>query len=335
MLNGHGDDLYKYESIRYNFSSNVIYHGTPKPLLEHLRQNLMIVGNYPSPTANELNELAGKYHNITREHFLFTNGATEAFYMIAHLFRGKSARIFTPTFSEYESACISHDIHCTFTNRMNLTDSIEEDLCFICNPNNPDGSLILVECIQKMVESNRACTFVVDEAYIDFSSKCESAIPLLERFDNLLVIRSLTKCFAIPGVRLGYIIAGEALITKLLAIKVVWSVNSLAVTAGVFIFENRELLSFSLRELTDERDEFMRKLKAIDSLEVLDTNTNYFLCKVKKGTASALKEYLCKQGILVRDATNFRGLSGEYIRLSVQSDEANTILLGVLRQWSI
>jgi threonine-phosphate decarboxylase len=334
MLEGHGDDIYLFKNIKYNFSSNVIYHGTPPALLEHIKQSISKISNYPSPTAHELNSLAAQHHNIESEQVLFTNGATEAFYLIAQQFRGSTARIFTPTFSEYESACVTHDITCTFSSRDTVPSRITEDLCFICNPNNPDGALLSLDYLCNIIAENSATIFIIDEAYIDFSSDAETVLALINKFDNLIVVRSLTKNFAIPGIRLGYLVSNPQMIENLLKWKMVWSVNALAIEAGKWIFNQKKQNSFSLSQLSSERDQFMKQLEKIPYLETVPTNTNYFLCKLIKGTSAKLKSYLAEQGILIRDASNFRGIENEYIRLSVQSPEAINALMKALEQWN-
>ena len=106
MIDGHGDDLYQFEGeIKYNFSSNVYYKGCSPLLLQNLAENLNQIQHYPSPAASELNVLAAQHFNLAENNFLFTNGAVEAFYLIAQYYSGKSATIVGPTFAEYEDAC--------------------------------------------------------------------------------------------------------------------------------------------------------------------------------------------------------------------------------------
>ncbi|MEM6540902.1 MAG: aminotransferase class I/II-fold pyridoxal phosphate-dependent enzyme, partial [Bacteroidota bacterium] len=205
---------------------------------------------------------------------------------------------------------------------------------FICNPNNPDGSIIPAETLMPFIEKAPSTTFVVDEAYIEFTNQIESLAPMVKRFNNLIVVRSLTKTFAIPGIRLGYVIASPSIIEQLLNKKMPWSVNALAIKAGLLLFEQYDRWLFNVEELLEETREFIRELSEISWLKVKSSHTSYFLVELNKGTAATLKEYLANQhGILIRDATNFSRLHGEYIRLSTQSQDANASLIKALKLW--
>ncbi|MBD0402603.1 histidinol-phosphate transaminase [Flammeovirga sp. EKP202] len=333
MLNGHGDDLHLIKGqIKHNFSSNVFYKGCPPAILDHLKEQFHNIQNYPSPAAEELSVCASKRYHQPADNFLFTNGAIEAFYLIAQLFRGKLATIVGPTFSEYEDACRIHEVNYQVVDR-NVIQERCSDLVFICNPNNPTGSVFSFDELEKLIKENKATTFVIDEAYIEFTSATTSVAPLVEKYDNLIIVRSLTKTFTIPGLRLGYIISNAKSIETLKAIRIPWSVNGLALSAGKFLFENYDQLLFDIDELLEKRSAFQEQLKGIDFIEVQSTNTSYFLVKLLKGKASELKNYFIEKGILIRDATNFTNLEGEFIRLSVQSNTANQHLIEALKSW--
>ncbi len=334
MINGHGDDrhLYKRE-IKYNFSSNVYYKGCPPELLNEIKGAVYSIENYPSPAAAELNEAAAKRYQLNQNQFLFTNGATEAFYLIAHAFLNSSVAIVAPTFSEYESACEIYGLAYHLVDRSVLKPS-EYQLIFICNPNNPDGSIIPSEELISWIESAPSTTFIIDEAYIEFTNKLESLIPLVDRLPNLIVVRSLTKTFTIPGIRLGYVVASSHHIKKLQSKKMPWSVNALAVHVGLRLFSDYDRWLFNVAELLAETNIFREELSAIDWLKLVPSHTSYFLVEMKKRTAAELKNYLVKKhGILIRDATNFKHLEGEYIRLSTQGFVANNCLINALKGW--
>jgi len=337
MLNGHGDDLHLHNVlIKHNFSSNVYYKGCHKLLLQELNDSIGIIENYPSPIAEELNVLAAKKFNIHSNQFLFTNGATEAFYLIAQKYRSGKAIIVGPTFSEYEDACRVNQLKYNVVTHDYIKEIHKDiDLVFLCNPNNPDGSVLQVSEIENLLRKFSNTHFIIDEAYVEFSNKVQTVLPLLAHYTNLIVIRSLTKTFAIPGLRLGYIVSNSNFITELLAIKMPWSVNSIAIKAGNYIFENYENLLFDVKELVQETENFKKDLKQIDWLRIVPGTTSYFLIELKGKKASDLKQYLIeKYQILIRDATNFTGLKGEYIRLSTQAKTANDVLIEALKAWS-
>ncbi len=336
MLEGHGDDLYRFNRpIKYNFSSNVHYQGTPRPLLHYLKGQIDSVSNYPSPDARELSSAAGAFLGLATAELLFTNGATEAFYLIAQCFKKQSAAIVVPAFSEYEDACQTHELDITFLPTTSfLAYDFKERIAFFGNPNNPDGLVYHPDKIKGLLEKFPRTIFVIDEAYIEFTNSTRSCISLIRHYENLMIIRSLTKTFVIPGLRLGYIASSAANIRRLMVLKMPWSVNTLAIRAGQYLFGHYTELLFDIEPLMQERSQLQQSLRSIDGLEVWATETSYFLVRLKKGKASVLKEYLGEEHrILIRDATNFRGLDGEHIRLSVQSEKANAALLTALGKW--
>lgn len=338
MINGHGDDAYKYaKDVLYNFSSNVYYKGCDLGLLEEVRKSVFKIQNYPSPVANELSAAAADKYKMQQDQFLFGNGATELFYLLAQLYRGKTATIVGPTFSEYEDACKMYDVSVEFVPWEKVEEGcFKTDLVFICNPNNPTGDYIDLFTLEGLIRQSPGSLFVIDEAYVEFTTKECSAMELINRHKNIIIVKSLTKTFAVPGIRLGYLVSNESLVSQLLALKLPWTVNSLAISAGLYIFKNYEQLMFSNTDLIGETSRFQKELDTITGLEVMPSVTSYFLVNVKKGTAADLKEYLMnKHQVLVRDATNFTTLKGEFIRLAVQEKQVNKVLINALQQWSL
>ncbi|AZQ65457.1 pyridoxal phosphate-dependent class II aminotransferase [Flammeovirga pectinis] len=334
MLNGHGDDLHLVNTtIKHNFSSNVFYKGCPKEVTDYLATKIQTIQSYPSPAATELSSAAAERYGIDKDHFLFTNGAIEAFYLIAQRYKNKKATIVGPTFSEYEDACRIHGLPYNVVSKNEL-DSSKSDLIFICNPNNPTGSIYTPSQIEKLLQQKPNSLFIIDEAYIEFTPKITSILPLTAHYSNLIVVRSLTKTFTIPGLRLGYIIASKKIIDSLREIRIPWSVNGLAIEVGLYLFQNYDRLLFDATILYQKAQYFKAKLSEISYLEIRDSSTSYFLVRLKKHTAQALKDHLIKQGILIRNATNFTLLEGEYIRLAVQSSEANNKLINSLKSWN-
>ncbi len=334
MLNGHGDDLYAINGkVKYNFSSNVYYKGCPESLLNHIAKCVNEIQSYPSPVAQELNILAANKFQLNSDQFLFTNGATEAFYLIAQWFKGKTASIVAPTFAEYEDACKSFNLKYKLISKSELI-NVNTNLVFICNPNNPDGSVFTSIELESLFQNNPKTTFIIDEAYIEFTNETTSIISLVQQYLNLIVVRSLTKTFTMPGLRLGYIVSNTSMIQNLLTLKMPWTVNTLAIKAGEFIFEHYEDLIFDAQLLLDETKYFQQRLSRLSCINIKQSYTSYFLMELNLDKASKLKEYLINQHqILVRDATNFNGLDGEYIRVATQSSSANQCLIEALEKW--
>ncbi|WP_109832753.1 pyridoxal phosphate-dependent aminotransferase [Reichenbachiella versicolor] len=334
MINGHGDDKHLFEvEIEHNFSSNVFYEGCPPDLIKSLVAHSNIIENYPSPDAGELARAAAKRFKLSDDQFLFTNGATEAFYLIAHVFSDKKVAIAAPTFAEYEDACKIHELNYELVSRNDFSPS-DFELVFICNPNNPDGSLILKQDLKSLIENHPKTIFVIDEAYIEFTTQTKSILSSINELNNLIVVRSLTKTFTIPGIRLGYIAAQSSVIQLLLTKKIPWSVNAMAIQSGLEIFDNYDKWQFDAAVLMEETKLFSSQVADIKWLDVKPSQTSYFLVELLEGKANELKKYLAlEHQILIRDATNFNRLEGEYIRLATQSPASNQALIKALINW--
>ncbi|WP_103071733.1 pyridoxal phosphate-dependent aminotransferase [Aquimarina sediminis] len=337
MIYGHGDDAYRYNiKFKANFSSNVWYERTSEKIVSHLKQQLTHIANYPTPNADVLTKMVANHHQLQPSQVLMTNGATEAFYNITHLFRSKNAAIGIPTFSEYEDACKSNDICIRYYNRAEVTKtSFDNDLVFLCNPNNPDGISNTIAEIKTLLADFPDTTFIIDEAYIDFTFKITSCVSLLDAFTNLIIVKSLTKLFSIPGLRLGYILCNAKIGKELQQSKMPWSVNTMAIEAGKYIFNNYKIIRPNMAVLLEYCSKLQQQINAIDGFTVIYSETNYFLVKLDTPKASILKDYLVHtHHLLIRDASNFRGLDGHYIRIACQSRDKNELLINALQQWS-
>jgi threonine-phosphate decarboxylase len=335
MLLGHGDNAYQYNNkIRSNFSSNVYFKGPSTELIEHLKKHLHKIENYPQVAAENLSIRIAQKHGLKPENILVTNGATEAFYQIALLYKKHSSEIFIPSFAEYKDACNLHEHTTKFTNNKHLTENYKSNasVIWLCNPNNPDGKFLLKRELKKFVQQNRCSQIILDEAYTDFMLENHSLISEIQQLENLVIVRSLTKKYAIPGLRLGYIAAPKETIQKLMQLKEPWSVNSLAIEAGKFLL-NEKKQSFDIKELINLSQNFQKELSKIAGVEVIPSKTSYFLVKLNK-SATKTTEYLANQhGLLVRNASNFKGLDDSWIRISTLSEKQNLQLIKTLESW--
>lgn len=339
MLYGHGDDIFtaKREVIA-NFSTNV-WWGTPYELLwSHLSKQLPLLASYPHPSAADLGNVLAGQAGIEGGKVVVTNGATEAFYLIARCFSGKRAAIVIPTFMEYEDACRLNDVEVSFISR---TDFFEgklgnADIVWLCNPNNPTGELASASDIFEVVGKFPQITFVVDQAYAAFCAEPPILGKVVNSFPNLILVESLTKCYGIPGIRLGYLMASEQQCEAIQAQRMPWSVNALAIEAGKFIAANRESFRVPLDELFALRNSLMDETAKVDGFEVFPSSASFFLVRVgKKGwNAHCLKDWLLQEhGLLVRDASNFRGIAdANHIRIATRSSRENCLLVNALKE---
>ena len=338
MLHGHGDDGYKYkQAIEANFSSNVWFGNKLEKLKDHLISNWNKINSYPEASAESLVTAISKDLNLSNEEVIVTNGATEAFYLIAHSFKSSSSTIVIPTFAEYEDACTIHNHKLKFVNWQDLQQirQFKTDLVWICNPNNPTGDTIDKSTLKSILESNLNSILIIDEAYIDFTDVISSSIDLLKTHKNLIIVKSLTKNFSIPGLRLGYLLSSKDIVQNIEFYKAPWSVNSLAIEAGKFLIQHKNEYLPPVTYYKSTTEKFRKKLEQISGFKIVPSKTSFFLIKLEQSNSIELKNYLIREyGMLVRDASNFRGLDSSYIRVSTQTDEKNQLLIEALKKWS-
>jgi threonine-phosphate decarboxylase len=334
MINGHGDEI--QTELIANFSSNVWYGANNTALYQHLSAILPTISRYPEVDAHSLKMLLAAKNEVETSQIVVCNGSTEAFYLIANAFAGKTSLIVTPTFSEYADACHIHNHIVYQTSRNNLSKDIKKlksDLVWVCNPNNPDGhcftSTELIQLFRRFPHS----TFVIDQAYIDFTLTQANLIAEIQQIENLIVVQSLTKRNTIPGLRLGYIISNKSIIERIEKYKMPWSVNSLAIEAGKHIL-NVNNDDFQIEGWLKETSTLQQQINDLGNFETIQTQTPYFLIKLQSGKANDLKSFLLKEKILIRDASNFEGLQGEFIRICTLSTELNNLLLSNLKTWN-
>ena len=331
MINGHGDDIHG-KKIVSNFSSNICNSFDAAAFDAYLSRYMNVIHSYPEPDANSLTEQLAVRSGVKSDHVLVTNGATEAIYLIAQTFAGMRSLIITPTFSEYEDACRINKHQLSYaTTLVEIGDGV--DLIWLCNPNNPTGSAYDKKFLDNYISEHPSVLFIIDQSYEAFTDR-KFTFTADENIshENLIVLHSLTKSYAIPGLRLGYITACEDLIKKIIAYKQPWSVNALAITAGKYLLGQETCIELST--YLSETSRFMHTLKNIKGLTVMPTNTHFFLCKLSDKKASDLKNYLInKHGILIRDASNFRGLDEHYFRLATQSPDENNNLVKAIKEW--
>lgn len=333
MINGHGDDIHKYEDkILINFSSNIYVKQDMTALHDFLCSRLRKVHSYPEPDACSLNTLLAEKYQIASENIQVTNGATEAIYLLAQAYQNSHSTIVIPTFSEYEDACRvnKHQLR-YYRGLKDIDDDI--NLVWLCNPNNPDGRIYDIDYLKQMIENHPDILFVIDQSYASFSNYPTLSIREATSYTNVVLIHSMTKQYAIPGLRLGYITAHCAVIEKVKRFSMPWSVNTLAIEGGKYLINN-DSEHINVEDYLYESIRLQAELDKVIGLEVIPSPMHYFLCKLENRKASELKQWLIeKYGILIRDASNFRGLDEHYFRIATQSADENERLIKAFKEW--
>ena len=324
MIEGHGDDLYRYDNIKMNFSSN-IFNGTDLSALNaYLCTRLDAIRSYPEPSAASLEQMIARECGISPDEVLVTSGAVDAIYLIAQAYRHEgTCHIVQPTFREYEDACRVFDYH----------ESEDGALCWLCNPNNPTGDVLAIEDILAFAERHHL--LIVDQSYEDYTMA-----PLLQPADvvgreNIILLHSMTKRYAVPGLRLGYVTAAPTVINCLREQYRPWAINALSLEAGKWLVQRGETAIPDLPSYLAETQRLRVMLNAIEGIETHDTQTNFFLCTIRQATAAQLKEYLAREhSILIRDASNFTGLTPHHFRIATQSPAENDALVDAIQQFT-
>ena len=325
MIEGHGDDLYRYENIKMNFSSN-IYNGTDLSALDaYLRTRMDVMRSYPEPSAASLEVLIAKDCGISPDEVLVTSGAVDAIYLIAQAYRHEgTCRVLQPTFREYEDAC----------RVFGYQEHEDGALCWLCNPNNPTGDVMAVEDVFALAKRHRL--LIVDQSYEDYT-----IAPLLQPAevvgrDDIILLHSMTKRYAVPGLRLGYVTASAAIISRLREQYRPWAINALSLEAGKWLVQRGVTAIPDLPSYLAETQRLCNMLNEIEGIEAFETQTNFFLCTIAPATAAELKEYLAQEhGILIRDASNFTGLTPHHFRIATQSPAENDALVTAIRNYEL
>ena len=334
MIEGHGDDLYKYgKKIVSNFSSNVYNRIDHSGLYQRLNERLSTICSYPEPMPYSLESEIARRYSLTPRQVCVTNGATEAIYLIAQVFQGRISAVLGPTFSEYADAC---RVHRHKVKPFYSLDALPEDaeLVWICNPNNPTGEVRNKEDLKALVDSHPDKLFIFDQSYEYFTLKSLLGIKEAASFPNVILLHSMTKQYAIPGLRVGYFTASEGLTDDVRCRRMPWSVNSLAIEAAKYLLEEGDGISADIPQLLAERERLTNLLLATGMLEIWPTDTHYMLIQLRMGKAAALKDFLAvNHGILIRDASNFEGLDERFFRIATQTPEENDKLVKAISEW--
>lgn len=316
-----------------DFSSNILPFG-PSPRV-HAAIRQVALDRYPDRECQELRETIAKLYSIDNQRILIGNGCSELIHLVANtlLCSRDHVLVVGPTFSEYRRASrfTSATVYeCQATVETGFAVPVEEissrltadplAVVWICNPNNPTGKLLSPVTIHRWVKSYPRTVFVVDESYMEFADPAASLVH--EDLSNLVVLRSMTKSMAIAGLRLGFLVAPEQIVSRLRQRLVPWNVNSLAQAAGIAAIKDRHYYSAAISRLAEIKSRFVSDLKTRGHHPV-PSDANYFLLPIEN--ASIVRKHLLMTGILVRDCASF-GID-QHLRLAVRAPGENQKLI--------
>jgi threonine-phosphate decarboxylase len=324
-----------------DFSASINPLGMVPGVRDALAGSIDRLLHYPDKGAAELKERLAAYHGIDTNQIAVASGSTELIHLMPRVVGGKRGLIVAPAFAEYASALERsgwQTDYFTLTSGDSFTLSLPAlqqklaegyDLLFVCNPANPTGALISKREIEAVIElCQMSGTFLVlDEAFIDFCEG-ESAKELMCKFPRGVLLRSMTKFFAIPGLRLGYAIGAPGTIEAIASLQDPWSVNTAAQVAGIASLVDAGYCERTRAYIGSERDRLAAGLAGLSWLRVFPSAANYLLVEIQNGSGAAeLRSRLMERGMLIRDCSNFQGLDGRFFRVAVRLREENDLLL--------
>ena len=333
------------ESEIVDFSSNGNPWGPPQSLFEVYQDSFHLLTSYPDPESLLLKKEIARNFPLWPENVIAANGATELIYLLIQFLKPRRALLVEPTFLEYRRALNLHGVEVrnlllrekndflfSFAELSNAARDV--GMVFLSSPNNPTGALASrSEVLAFLEEMKRREVFVVlDEAFIDWIPE-ESLANVVSDSASFFIIRSLTKFFNLPGIRIGYGLGSKRLIERLEKTKITWSVNNLAETLGVQALRDKEFQKHSRENLAKEKDFFFKELAVIEDLKAFPSAANFFLVKLRGSMRSGgLVECLAREKIMIRDASNFVGLDNQFFRVAVRNRKDNELLLESLKK---
>ncbi len=333
------------------FSGPINFLGPSPKAVEAVKNYAKFIKFYPDPNPVEFKEQIAKYvgHGVEEENIVLGNGSIELIYGITEILPTSfNAVIPVPSFSEYEKAATRVGGKAIFVqlpedfslNNEQIKNSVTDEtkIMCICNPHSPSGTLYSKESVMDLVRfcQRKNIIFSIDENYIEFADEGEetTVAGMVKEFENLLVIRSVTKFYGMAGIRLGYGIAANSLVKKLEDVRLPWSINGLASSASLAAFNDTEFIQNSKIIITKERAALAKGLEEIGGLHVYPSTTNFLLVKITSGkiTSTKLKEALTKEHILIRDCCTFMGLDDKFFRVTIRSAKDNQKLTETIKQ---
>ena len=352
----HGSDLEKIEKIYKikkenitSFSANVNPLGVSYKLRKTLSSHIDAITSYPDREYTTLRKSIAKYIQTDHKNILVGNGSTELISIIIQLKHPKRALIIGPTYSEYEREIgigggRSHYFPLKEEEnfQLNLPDLFKEltddiDLLILCNPNNPTASHIEQKDMRKILDicKQKDIFVMIDETYVEFSSCMDkiTAIPLADFYNNVIILRGISKFFAAPGLRLGYAICGNHdLIKEINQKKNPWTINSLAVIAGEIMFSDKKYIEDTKKLISTERTRIEQRLSQCKFLKTYPCDANFILVRILHShlTADDLFDAAIRQGLMIRNCSTFPFLDNSYFRFCFMEPQKNDELLTII-----
>lgn len=347
---GHGGDLLTagelYEEAGgtfLDFSANINPLGPPSGVLELLQNSLSTVVTYPDPGHRRFKNLLAESLGIDSSWLTIGNGAAESMALLLLALAPQKVGIVEPCFSEYRQLSVQFGaevLSVQGTKEQHYRAGVEAiagllekvELLFLGQPNNPNGVQYSLDELRLLAQKAESCDtyLAIDEAFIDFISEEQrnTLLPEQALFPHTILVRSMTKFYAIPGLRLGFSVAHPKLAAAMTAKQVTWSVNGLALLAGEACLTSGRDYEQRTRALISAEREVLRQALIQLGCDVPPGEANFLLCGLPSPwSAAEMQGRLGQAGILVRSCAMYPGLGAEHIRVAVKGHENNARLL--------
>ena len=332
-----------FTPTRVNLSANENTYDVPASARALIDEALAATptNRYPDPMSNDLRDELAAWHGVSRENVIVGNGGDELLYNFLLAFGGPGRTLVNvpPTFSEYAffASLTQTDVRDVWRDPETLLPQADElvaaageaSLVILTSPNNPTGDVAPLELVARVCD---ACPglVMVDEAYGEFAAAGTSAEALLAEYDNLLVLHTLSKAFALAGARCGYVIAAPDVIDALAAVRQIYSVNVLTQAAALAAVRAHAEFDPTVEKIVSERSRLYESLARVEGVRVWPSEGNFILARMAR--ASRVRERLCDEcSILVRDFSYAPGLA-DCLRITVGTPEENNAVIDALAE---
>lgn len=356
MRDHHGGDIYaaarelsRAPSRLIDFSASINPLGPSKRALRAAARALPLACHYPDTACHDLMTALASRWKLDPAHFMIGNGSSELIHLVPRALSIRHALILGPTFSEYERAVTNAGGRVTYlhaTRKDGYQIPVRQarkalratrsriDTLFLCNPNSPTGQVASAKDVLDLTDmaARRNVWVVVDETFVDYC-EAHSVLSAVARNPRLLVLRSFTKFYALPGFRIGYLAGPPEVVARIRRFQTPWSVNTLAQTAAQAALEDRRHAQRSLAFMHRERARLAKALEVIPGLHVFPSAANFLLVELPPSMPAAhVTQALRQEGLLIRDCSSIPGLTGRTIRVAVRTTAENRRLVTALRQ---
>jgi len=350
----HGGNIYKAARERHtpvdrivDFSASINPLGPSAIGLRAIRSALKQIVHYPDPDSWQLRQVLAQHCGVDQDMILVGNGSTELIHLLPRALGIKSALIMGPTFGEYARALLDAGSSVRYVHaeqkerfrpplqevlRLCSTKRSRFEVVFVCNPNNPTGQLMNRSALRELAEvvGRQQGWLIVDEAFIDYC-QAQSVVSMLHAYPRMMVLRSLTKFYAMPGLRIGYLVGPSKVVDQLKDRQPPWSVNSLAQEVALAVLGDEAYAKKSRIFMTRERSRLMRGLRALSSVRVYPSAANFLLIELPVSTcAGEVTDRLAVERLLVRDCSTVPGLTTQMIRVAIRTEKENRRLIAAL-----